>query len=56
MGDIIIVVSSKPTITIDLEKDQRCTLVGLKMSHSGNTDDQDDADDKDMLFDEGLVG
>ncbi|CAK85226.1 unnamed protein product (macronuclear) [Paramecium tetraurelia] len=38
-GDIIIVVSSKPTILVDLQKDERCTLIGLKMSHSGTSEE-----------------
>jgi len=38
LGDIILVVGSKPAITINLKPDQRCTVVGMKMSHSGNNE------------------
>lgn len=54
VGDIIVVVSSSPTITIDLQKDERCTIVGLKMSHSGNSEDVEELEklieDKEMAI------
>lgn len=39
IGDIILVVSTKPAITIDLKKNEKCTILGLKISHSGNNED-----------------
>ena len=39
VGDIILVVSTKPAITIDLQKNEKCTILGLKISHSGNNED-----------------
>lgn len=54
VGDIIIVVSSSPAITINLKKDERCTIVGLKMSHSGNSEDVEELEklieDKEMAM------
>ena len=48
------VVSSKPAITIDLKKDERCTIIGLKMSHSGNSEDVEELEklieDKEMAL------
>ncbi len=39
LGDIILVVSTKPAITIELDKNEKCHITGLKISHSGNNDD-----------------
>ncbi|CAD8139625.1 unnamed protein product [Paramecium pentaurelia] len=39
VGDIILVVSSQPTVLVDLVGDQRCTLIGLKISHSGTSEE-----------------
>ncbi len=39
VGDIIIVVKSKPAIFIDLKPEEKCTLFGMKISHSGNNED-----------------
>ena len=54
IGDIIIVVSSKPTITIDLKEGEKCTITGLKMSHSGNSEDVEELEklieDKEMAM------
>ena len=54
VGDIIVVVSSSPAIIIDLKKDERCTIVGLKMSHSGNNEDVEELEklieDKEMAL------
>ena len=38
-GDIIMVVGVKPTITIELNKDEKCTLIGLKICHCGNAEE-----------------
>jgi F-box protein 11 len=39
---------------IDLQKDERCTIVGLKMSHSGNSEDLEELEklieDKEMAL------
>lgn len=54
VGDIIVVVSSQPAIMIDLKKEERCTIVGLKMSHSGNSEDLEELEklieDKEMAL------
>jgi len=39
LGDIIIVVSTKPGITINLKPHEKCTIIGLKLSHSGNNEE-----------------
>ena len=39
LGDIILVVNSKPAITINLKKNEKCTILGIKISHSGNTEE-----------------
>lgn len=39
LGDIILVVATKPAITINLGENERCTILGLKMSHSGNNEE-----------------
>lgn len=39
LGDIILVVNSKPAITINLKKNEKCTIIGIKISHSGNTEE-----------------
>lgn len=33
------IVNTKPAITIDLKKNEKCTITGLKISHSGNSED-----------------
>jgi F-box protein 11 len=40
IGDIILVVPSNPAVLINLKHDQKCTIVGMKMSHSGVEQDQ----------------
>lgn len=39
LGDIILVVSTRPAITINLKKNEKCTILGIKVSHSGNSED-----------------
>ena len=39
LGDIIIVVNVKPAITVNLKKHEKCTIIGIKISHSGNFDE-----------------
>ena len=31
--------NKKPAITINLKKGEKCTIIGMKLSHSGNTED-----------------
>ncbi|KRX05550.1 Pectin lyase fold/virulence factor [Pseudocohnilembus persalinus] len=39
VGDIIMVVENKPAIIVELQEGQKCTIKGMKLSHSGNTED-----------------
>jgi F-box protein 11 len=39
LGDIILVVSSGPAITIKLKPDQNIFISGMKMSHSGKSEE-----------------
>lgn len=39
IGDIIMVVSSKPAFYINLKEGEKCTIIGIKLSHSGNSED-----------------
>jgi len=39
INDVTIISVKRPTISIDLKKDETCSLIGLKISHSGNKND-----------------
>ncbi|EGR30705.1 hypothetical protein IMG5_125070, partial [Ichthyophthirius multifiliis] len=39
IGDIIIIGSKGPVILIDLQKQEKCHLLGLKLAHTGMTDE-----------------
>lgn len=34
--DVTLFSTNDPTIFIDLKKDEKCTIIGLKLSHTGN--------------------
>ena len=38
-ADIIIISVKNPTIIINLKRGQQCSIIGLKLSHCGNTED-----------------
>jgi RNase P/RNase MRP subunit p29 len=38
-GDVIIVASMRPTLTIDLQKGETVTISGLKLTHCGNNEE-----------------
>lgn len=38
-GDVIIVASMRPTLTVDLQKGDTLTLSGLKLTHCGNNEE-----------------
>jgi hypothetical protein len=39
-SDIIIVSVQNPTVTINIKKNEICTLVNLKFSHCGNIEEK----------------
>jgi hypothetical protein len=38
-GDVIIVASMRPTLTVDLQKGESVTISGLKLTHCGNNEE-----------------
>jgi pectin methylesterase-like acyl-CoA thioesterase len=38
--DVIIVVSRRPTLCLNLQKGQTCRITGLKICHTGNSQDE----------------
>ena len=38
--NIMVISINNPTLVVDLPQSEICTIIGLKLAHSGNQDDQ----------------